>query len=264
MRCLFSIALAFGIASTGHAQDPLLPQPNHPLPGFEAATIKPNAVDYAGIYVKPGGRIEGGHCTVSYLVMEAFNIPRSRIAGGPKWVDSAEFDIEAVPPDDSQARQYNPVAINSGMTDDQRLMLQALLRDRFGLKYHVTKQEEPVFFLQRSGKPLKLTPTKDPKGFTRVAVLTFSDGKGDGEVVGTNATTEFTAMRLSAILSRTVIDRTNLTGSYDFHVPAPDLEYADKINATIEGMKALGLELKSGEAPVDTIMIDEVSQPTPN
>jgi uncharacterized protein (TIGR03435 family) len=71
-------------------------------------------------------------------------------------------------------------------------------------------------------------------------------------------------MRLSAILSRNVIDRTNLTGSYDFHVPAPDLEDADIINATIEGMKALGLGLKSGEAPVDTIMIDEVSQPTPN
>jgi uncharacterized protein (TIGR03435 family) len=264
LRCLFPIALAFGITSTGYAQAPLLPQPNHPLPEFEAATIKPSSVNYAGIYVKPGGRIEGGQCTVSYLVTEAFNIPQSRITGGPKWVDSAEFDIEAVPPDDSPARQYNPAAINSQMTDDQRLMLQALLRDRFGLKYHVAKQEQPVFFLQRSGKPLKLAPPKDPKGRTFMGVNTYSDGKGDGEVVGTNTTMGFTALRLSRILRRTVIDRTDLTGSYDFHVEAPDTENADRINSTIEGMKALGLELKSGKAPVDTIMIDEVSQPTPN
>jgi uncharacterized protein (TIGR03435 family) len=242
----------------------LLPQPNHPLPEFAAATVKPNAVKYAGIYVKPGGRIEGGHCTVSYLVTEAFHVPQSRVTGGPKWVDSAEFDIEAVPPDDSPARQYIPIAINSGMTDDQRLMLQTLLRERFGLKYHVTKQEQPVFFLQRSGKPLKLAPPKDPKGFIFMGVNTYSDGKGDGEVVGTNATMGFTASRLSAILRRTVIDRTDLTGSYDFHVEAPDAENADRMDATIEGMKALGLELKSGKAPVDTIVIDEVSQPTPN
>jgi uncharacterized protein (TIGR03435 family) len=264
MRCLFPIALAFGMASTGHAQATLLPQPNHPLPEFEASTIKPSSVDYSGIYVKPGGRIEGGLCTVSYLVTEAFHIPRSRITGGPKWADSAEFDLEAVPPDDSPARQFHPVAINSGMTDDQRLMLQALLRDRFGLRYHVAKQEQPVFFLQRSGKPLKLAPPKDPKGFVFMGVNTFSDGKGDGEVLGTNTTMGFTALRLSAILGRTVIDHTDLAGSYDFHVEAPDAEHADKINATIEGMKALGLELKSGKAPVDTIMIDEVSQPTPN
>jgi uncharacterized protein (TIGR03435 family) len=97
-----------------------------------------------------------------------------------------------------------------------------------------------------------------------MGVNTYSDGKGDGEVVGTNATMGFTASRLSAILRRTVIDRTDLTGSYDFHVEAPDAENADRMDATIEGMKALGLELKSGKAPVDTIVIDEVSQPTPN
>jgi uncharacterized protein (TIGR03435 family) len=150
------------------------------------------------------------------------------------------------------------------MTDDQRLMLQALLRDRFGLKYRVVRQEQPVFFLQRSGKPLKLVPPKDPKGFTFMGVNTYSDGKGNGEVKGTNTTMGYTALRLSQILQHTVIDRTNLTGSYDFHVEAPDAENADIRDATFEGMKALGLELKSGRALVDTIVIDEVSQPTPN
>ena len=81
-----------------------------------------------------------------------------------QWIDSARFDIEAIPPDDAVARQYHLVSINSPMTDDQRLMLQALLRDRFNLKYHVEKLERPVFFLQRSGKPLKVLPPKRPEG----------------------------------------------------------------------------------------------------
>jgi uncharacterized protein (TIGR03435 family) len=150
------------------------------------------------------------------------------------------------------------------MIDNQRLMIQALLRDRFGLKYHVTKQERPVFFLERTRRPLKLTPPKDPKGRTFMGVLTYSDGKGNGELEGTNATMGFTALRLSAILRLTVIDHTELTGSYDFHVDAPDADNADIRNATFEGLRALGLELKSGKALVDTIVIDEVSQPTPN
>jgi len=264
MRYLPFIVLTIGTAFGGYAQDPLLPKPDHPLPEFAAATIKPNSARYIGVYVKPGGRVFGGNCTVAYLATEAFHVPRSRVTGGPKWIDSAQFDIDAVPPDDSPARQYRPPGINSPMTDDQRLMLQALLRDRFGLKYRIETQEQPVFFLQRSGKPLKLMPPKDPKGFTFMGVNTYSDGKGNGEVEGTNATMGFTALRLGQILHSTVIDRTDLTGSYDFHVDAPDAENADVRNSTFEGMKALGLELKSGKAPVDMIVIEEVSQPTPN
>jgi uncharacterized protein (TIGR03435 family) len=191
-------------------------------------------------------------------------VPRTLVTGGPKWIDSDRFDIEAVPSDDSPARQYQPVAINSQMTDDQRLMLQALLRDRFGLKYHVEKQEQPVYFLERSGKPLQLLPPKDPKGFVFMSVNVYSGGKGSGEVEGTNTTMGYTALRLSQILQRTVIDRTGLTGSYDFHVDAPDEENADIPNATFEGMKALGLELKPGKDLIDTIVIDDVHEPTPN
>lgn len=264
MRFFLSIVLAASTALGIQAQAPLLPQPNAPLPEFAAATVKPGSANFIGVLVKGGGRVSGGECTVLYLVTEAFHVPMSRVTGGPKWIDSKRFDIEAVPPDDSPARQYKPVAINSQMTDDQRLMLQALLRDRFGLKYHVEKQEQPVYFLQQSGKPLKLLPPKDPKGFAFMNVIVYSGGKGNGEIEGTNTTMGFTAMRLSQILQRTVIDRTNLTGSYDFHVEAPEEQDADILNATFEGMKALGLELKPKKSSIDMIVIDEVSQPTPN
>jgi uncharacterized protein (TIGR03435 family) len=264
MRLLVSALLAISTALTTHAQTLLLPQPNTPLPEFEVATIKPASARYIGIYLKPGGRVEGGNCPVIYLVEEAFRAPKSLVSGGPAWINSTRFDIEAMPPEDSPVRRYEAPGINSPMIDGQRLMLQALLRDRFGFRYHVDKAEQPVLFLQRSGRPLRLSPPKDPHGAPFMVVNVYSDGVGNGEIEGTNTTMTYTARRLSEILRRTVIDQTGLSGAWDFHVDAPDERNADITNATIEGMKSLGLELKSGKASVDTIVIDEVTPPTPN
>lgn len=264
LRLLLSALLLVGTRPSLWGQTLLLPKANTPLPQFQVATIKPNSVPYIGIYTKPGGRISAGHCTVLCIAMEAFHAQEFGISGLPAWAKSTEFDIEALPPDDSPARRYNPPGINSPKTDDQRLMLQALLRDRFGFRYHVTKIEQPVFFLELSGKPLRLKSPKDPKASPFMSVNMYAGGEGDGDVEGENTTMAFTAFRLSTILGRTVIDQTGLTGAYDFHVDAPDAKDADRTNATLEGIKTLGLKLKSGKAPIDAIIVDGVSQPTPN
>lgn len=264
MRFLVFALIAVSTGLSAHAQTLLLPQPNTPLPEFEVATIKPASVTYIGILVRPGGRIEGGNCAVLYLAEEAFRAPKSLVSGGPDWINATKFDIQAIPPEDSPIRRYDPPAINAPMIDEQRLMLQALLRDRFGFRYHVEKTEQPVYFLRRSGKPLRLNPPKDPNGRPFMNVIIYADGTGNGEIEGTNTTMAYTALRLSGILKRTVIDQTGLSGAWDFHVDAPDAKNADITNATFEGMKTLGLELKSGKAPVDTIVIDAVTQPTPN
>jgi uncharacterized protein (TIGR03435 family) len=196
--------------------------------------------------------------------MEAFHVPDTRISGGPEWVKSVRFDLTAIPPNDSSARLFTPPQPNTPMIDEQRLMMQALLRDRFGFKYHVEKLEQPVYYLRQSGKPLKLNPPRDPKSRAFMNVITYAGGEGNGEIEGVNTTMPQTAKRLSEILKRNVIDQTGLPGSYDFHVDAPDARDADITNAALEGMKKLGLELKAGKAPIDTIVIDEVSKPTPN
>lgn len=261
---MVSALLAIGMTVAAHAQTLVLPKPGAKLPEFAVATIKPASSRYIGIYLRPGGRIVGGNCNVEYLVMEAFHASQSQISGGPGWVKSTAFDIEALPPDDSPARQFNPPSINFPMIDEQRLMLQALLRDRFGFRYHIEKTDQPVYFLRRSGKPLRIAPAKDPKARPFMSVATFAGGVGNGQIDGVNTTMPYTALRLSQTLGRTVIDQTELTGGYDFHVDAPDEKNADITNAAFEGMRSLGLELKPGKAPVDTIVIDQAAQPTPN
>jgi uncharacterized protein (TIGR03435 family) len=263
-RLLLCVLLVVGAGPFLCGQTLLLPKANTALPEFEVATIKPASAPYVGILAKPGGRIIAGHCTVLCLAMEAFHAQEFSISGLPAWVKSTEFDIEAVPPEDSPARRYNPPGLKSPKTDDQRLMLQALLRDRFGFKYHVAKIEQPVFFLEVSGKPLKLKSPKDPTASPFMNVLTYAGGEGNGEVEGDNTTMAYTALRLSTILGRMVIDQTGLTGAYDFHVDAPDAKDADRTDATLEGIETLGLKLKAGKAPIDAIIVDEVSKPTPN
>jgi uncharacterized protein (TIGR03435 family) len=264
MRLLVFALLLAGTGPSLWSQTLLLPKANTPIPEFQVATIKPNSVPYIGVYTKPGGRISAGNCTVLCLAMEAFHAQEFGISGLPPWAKSTGFDIEALPPDDSPARRYNPPGINSPKTDDQRLMLQALLRDRFGFRYHVAKIEQPVFFLERSGKRLRLKPPKDPAASPFMSVNMYVGGEGNGEVEGENTTMAYTAFRLSTILGRTVIDQTGLAGAYDFHVDAPDAKDADRTDATLEGIKTLGLKLKSGKAPIDAIIVDGVSQPTPN
>lgn len=258
--CIAALHLTF----VSRAQTLLLPPADATLPHFEVATIKFSASPYIGIYTGPAGRLTAGNCSVLCFIIEAFHCQTYLVSGLPGWAKSINYDLEAVPPDDSPVRRYNPPGVNSPKLDEQRLMLQALLRDRFALRYHVATAEQPALFLEQSGKPLKLTKAKDPGVAPFMSVNVYSGGVGNGDVEGVNTTMSYTAFRLSQILNRPVLDRTGLTGGYDFHVPPPEAKDADITDATLLGISSLGLRLKAGKAPVETLVIDAVSQPTPN
>jgi uncharacterized protein (TIGR03435 family) len=72
------------------------------------------------------------------------------------------------------------------------------------------------------------------------------------------------ARRLSDLLKLPVIDKTGVEGAFDFDVPAPEPANADPMNATLEGIKQLGLKLESRKGPVEYVVIDEVAKPTEN
>lgn len=95
-------------------------------------------------------------------------------------------------------------------------------------------------------------------------VLRHADGISDGEILGKNASMPFVAQRLSAILGRTVVDKTGLADSYDFHVRAPEDAHTDITSATLEGIKQLGFRLQSAKGAVDVVAVESASQPTEN
>ena len=235
------------------------------LPTFDAATIKPPdpgaAGRMAGFYSQPGGRIFfGGH--VKWLIEIAFDLRDYQVGRGPGWIDSQWFEINAVPPETSASRS-NRVR-STEPTPDQRLMLQSLLRDRFGLKFHFETKEGETRILVRGSKPLQLKQPKDPASNPWIFVATKPGGIVDGEAAGANTTMDYFAQRLGGYLRLPVLNETGISGSYDFDLPPDDPENTDIVSAVNSVVDRLGLKLKSGHGPIQTLVIDHIEQPSEN
>jgi uncharacterized protein (TIGR03435 family) len=235
---------------------------------FEVATIKPTPPDWRG------GRyatMQGGHqfvarnYTLKYMVAAAYSVTPRTISGGPSWIDSDAYDILAATPG-----EVRPSA------DDQMLMLQSLLTDRFQLRFHTEEKDLSYYALTvaRSGAKLKESVAAPDER----TVLINQVYPGDYiHLPAHNATmAQFAAMLQRAVLDRPVLDRTGLTGKYDFdlewtpddsqfdgHMPPikPDNSGKPDIFAALQ---QIGLRLESAKGPVPVIVIDHVERPSEN
>jgi uncharacterized protein (TIGR03435 family) len=235
-------------------------------PTFEVATIKPLGPSGGkmGLYTYPGGRVFLGASTLKMMIYFAYGVPMSQISGGPDWVDKERYDINAIPPDDSPTRTAPQSSVQFRPTDEQRKMLQNLLTQRFGLKLHHESKEESVLFLEATGKPLQLEVPKDPTAAGRGGLVIKSGAALDGEAFGTNISMAQFAEALGRVMQQILIDKTGLSGTYDFHVAPASQPFEDVNDAVFSVVARLGLRLRKGRAPIETIVIDSVSKPTEN
>src|SRR5262245_49708398 len=116
-------------------------QPGAAQSEFEIASIKPidpNAgIHMTGLQIFPGGRIVIPTTSLKGLIVTAFGLSYWQLSGGEPWMEKDLYDVEAKPPANLQPAITN---LRHGLfdIDDERLrqMLQALLSDRFHLKFH--------------------------------------------------------------------------------------------------------------------------------
>jgi uncharacterized protein (TIGR03435 family) len=243
------------------------------LPEFEVATIKLSDIKLggkAGPYTYPGGKVEIGFASLKSLVQFAFDVQSFQVTVPEKWMTETLYDISAIPPDDSPARKLNPPDIGMPMNVEQCQMLQSLLISRFGLKYHIESKEGPVYFLDKSKRGLTraVKPT-DPKDRGEVPKMIVLIHGGDDvteqyPLYGRNTTMAYTAQRLSQYLNHPVIDRTGIEGVFDFDIPGTNDLQTDISTAIFGEVKQLGLTLKAGKGPVETIVVDSATTPTAN
>jgi len=260
LACAAASALAQG--NSGPVQAQTAPAD---LPQFEVASVRPsgpNGRELNGLRTYPGGRIVGKGARVQYLIMVAFNLERFQIVGGPGWTDLVTgqgFDIQAVPPADSNSAHSNPAFSVDPPDDEECRMLQALLIDRFQLKFHFETREGQIYLLERGKGKLNLQPPKDKSAYP------WAGGDYRTWYGGKNISMPKLAERMGNWLGRPVIDRTGLSGSFDFDykTSAPDND-ADITGFLLATMKALGLDLKAGKGSIETIVIDHIEQPSPN
>jgi len=225
---------------------------------FEVASVKlaPPGATERSLSHSPGARLITSNATLKQLVFLAYQVMPFQVTGGPDWVESAGFDIEA--------KAANPKASQ----EQFRQMIQTLLADRFQLKFHFASKEVPVYALVVARNGSKLVEAKDDS-----ADVSMRNGRG--EMTGVNTMAMF-ASALSRPLQRKVVDETGLTGAYTFKlqfVPdekparpsddgaAPSLDGASLFTALRE---QLGLTLKPAKGPVEVLVIDHADKPSVN
>lgn len=237
------------------------------LPAFEVASVKPTdpKTNNTGLSTYPGGRITASRYTLELLIEDAFDVQSFQISGGPRWINDDRYDIVAKPPASSQSSRANPLYPKAPPNTEQRKMLQALLIDRFQLKYHRESKEGMIYLLARGTKNLKLQDAKNKTLFPWAGALRGGVFSGDG-LAGINESMADLAKRLGRYLGHLVLDKTGLTGSYDFRIEytTADGSRPDVISSIISCLQDLGLKLEASRGQMDTIVIDSAARPSTN
>jgi uncharacterized protein (TIGR03435 family) len=222
---------------------------------FEVASVRPNTLEdrIVTIDVGPGGRFAARGYTLKLLIQRAFGIKGFQIAGGPTWLDLDRYDLVG----------KAPVVVGDLTEDQLRPMLQALLIDRFRLRFHKLSKEMSGFALTVSGRS-KLRPSAMTEEQSERTVR-----RRGSALVGEGVTTKTLATILGSYLSRPVADETGLKGLYDFEIAWT--ERADQITPEANGVslitalrEQLGLRLTTKRMAVETIVIDGAEKASSN
>jgi len=258
LRSSRDIALALAGAITVSLLDAQAPVPARP--SFEVASVKVSKTEGAETQNWGPQEIYLGRAGLLTIIAEAYQTPYTRISA-PK--DSASQRVLRTQYDIA-AKSAHPAA-----KSELLLMLQSLFEDRFKLAIHHESKTEDVYKLVvAKGSPkLELSKTDGPASGTSIP--------------GSYSFKNIEMWRFCAILSgrmaRPVVDQTNLNGVYDFTLkldtqgissPDPDLQTktSDWSYSSVftDIQKQLGLQLVSGKAPVDYLVIDRVESPSEN
>jgi uncharacterized protein (TIGR03435 family) len=245
--------------------------------GFEVASVKPSDPSSRNTFmnVTPGGGFQASNMNLKFLIRFAYSVEDFQISGGPAWMNSEAYDVDAKP-SPGAAVDIRTMNVPEREEFQKRIQLKvhALLAERFKLTIHRESKDMPIYELvvAKNGPRLTAAAPGEGKG-TRGLRMRY------GEFQGSGATLPVLAQRLFFLTGRMVVDKTGLTGNYDFKLdftpepgqmapPPPGVEKeplpppGPSIFTALQ--EQLGLKLQSAKGPVEVIVIDRVEKPSAN
>jgi uncharacterized protein (TIGR03435 family) len=230
---------------------------------WEVISVKPTATDsckdgQGGVRFLPNGL--SANCASTVFIVEfAYHLmDPTRILGLPKWATGPQtYAIDA------RVSGQDAAAFDKLKREEKARMMQTVFAERFGLKAHMETREMPAYALvvAKSGSKLKESP-----GTTRAS---SQFGGSTGEIKWANSPLTDLKFVLAQETGRPVVDKTGLTGKYDFVLQYTPADHA----ATDESGKPsiftaleeqLGLKLVPTKQPVEVLVVDSMEQPTEN
>jgi uncharacterized protein (TIGR03435 family) len=236
-----------------HGQTPSI---DRNIPTFEVASIKPNITGDARSGYNTGQRgFVGTNVTARSLIRYAYHVQDFQLVDTPDWVRNERYDVIAKSDHEPQ-------------DDEMRLMMRALLAERFQLTAHHDKRELSIYALVMLRADHRLGPniTKSEKDCTADCGTSVNESRQAATLIGRGISMDALAVRLSDSANRVVVDRTGLSANYDVN-----LSWTPEQSATTTGaslftalQEQLGLKLESTRGPVEVLVIDHIERPTPD
>ena len=230
------------------------------------------------------GRVSITYMSLTEILRSAFRVEPWALSG-PDWLDEMRFDIQATIP-------------HGVKTDQAPEMLQSLLARRFGLVTRRESREVSGHALVTRGTGVKvremtgdelseMARQRETAKFeartirTERSTLTFTplpDGLIQADIKGLSMTD--LARELTFAVGRPVVDRTGLTGRYEFtlelpvaglpqltggatsanHGPPTSASDPRGLSSMVEAVQRLGFRLETARVPVDVLVVEKISR----
>jgi bla regulator protein BlaR1 len=272
------------VGAVGHAA-PLQESDGQQRLTFEVASIKPDPPSALRHVLLPpvGNRFSTRTASLQLLIQNAYGVNSFEVFGGPDWMNTAGYDIEAK-------------AAGNPTRSQIWLMLRSLLEDRFKLKTHRETRLMPAYVLTVGKGGLKLpkategdcidsAPVQGERPPAPCGRITVAFERAAGlDIEGRQVTMTELIRALSGLLGRPVIDMTRFSGKFDINMGfawEPDVTVGignpwsrgDAGQSPDPGMnpsittalgQQLGLRLESSRGPVEVLVVDHAERPSEN
>ncbi|HEY4089063.1 MAG TPA: TIGR03435 family protein [Bryobacteraceae bacterium] len=223
---------------------------------FEVVSIRPHvsqdnpANERSALDFPPGGRFSATNVSVRKLIRVAFGVENERILGTPGWADTLSYDIEA--------KTAGGVEVTR---DNISELLLPLLVNRFGLQFHRESREAHEYDLEVVKGGFKLPPdTSDAK-----SRMSENSNAASTMMKATKLPLSGLAASLARYVGRPVVNKTGITGDYDFDLKwSPDQASDATTPSIFAALQEIGLRLVSTKGPAEVIAVDHVEKPSGN
>jgi len=217
--------------------------------------------------------------TLKSLVCMAYGLSDYQVSGGPGWVDSDYYDVNAKM-DDSTMEMLGKLAPGQAQLMRQQ-MLQAVLAERFKLTIHRETKQVPVFTLVVAKSGPKMHPSapttaaadgnNGPNGQRPQGMMRMGWETDAMTLTAEGISMEGFTPQLAGMLRSTVENKTGLKGNYDFTLRYTPDEVRDAMNSSSFAppifaavQEQLGLKLESRKGLSEALVIDQVERPSAN